>query len=237
MAMVKKLVPDRARKKFERVDLVSNVTEWIRKEILSGKLAVGSKLPAEGKLAEEFGVSRNVLREAMRNLRAMGLIEISQGRAPRVKASDPETAVMAMESILRDSDNKLLHLTEVRYAIEVGIVILACKRRTNVDLDKLKQCLEQLKQAAEQDIQIEKDYEFHRLLADATRNPVYTYIFEALSGLIKRSQQITYPHDGLLHAISGHSAIYKAVAEQDEIAAAEAMRRHLKDAEADLLAG
>ena len=111
MAVQKKLLSGRDRKKFARVDLVSNVTDWIRREILSGNLSVGNKLPAEGKLADEFGVSRNVVREAMRNLRSMGLIEISQGRAPRVKASDPETAIIAMESLLRDSENRLIHLT------------------------------------------------------------------------------------------------------------------------------
>ncbi len=237
MAVRKKLLSGRERKKFARVDLVSNVTDWIRREILSGNLEVGSKLPAEGKLADEFGVSRNVVREAMRNLRSMGLIEISQGRAPRVKASDPETAIIAMESLLRDSENRLLHLTEVRYAIEVGIVILACRRRTDHDLERLNKCLDELKLASQQNEQIEKDYEFHRLLAEATSNPVYVYIFETLSGLIRKSQQTTYPRDGLTHAIAGHTAILNAVTARDETVAADAMRRHLHDAEQDLLAG
>lgn len=231
-----KLNTGKLKQQFERIDLVARVTDWIRGEILSGKLAPGAKLPSEGNLAAEFGVSRNVIREAMRNLRSMGLVEISQGRAPRVKASDPETAVIALESLLRDSDNRLIHLTEVRYALEAGIVRLACLRRTPEQLQRLRDCLEALKHAHSQNLQIEKDFEFHRILAEATANPVYVFTYETLSGLIRKSQQTTYPHgDGLTHAISGHTAILDAVEKRDCELAGQAMQSHLRDAELGLL--
>lgn len=221
--------------KLERGDLAARVIEVLRGEIVTGKRLAGSRLPAEGKLAEEFGVSRNVIREAMRAMRAMGLIEMSQGRAPHVKASDPAMAVDAMESMLRDIDNRLVHLTEVRFTLESEIAMLACRRRTAEDLVRLEECVEALKREPRQDRQIGMDYEFHRRLAETTRNPVFVYIFAALSGLIRKSQQTTYPKDGLVNAIAGHGAILAAVAARDEVRAAAAMRQHLKHAEAALL--
>ncbi len=234
MPPVKNIVTAKIKRGFERVDLVSKVTDWLREEIISGRLAVGSRLPSEGKLAEQMGVSRNVVREAMRNLRSQGLIEISQGRSPHVKESDSETAVIALESLLRDADNKLLHLTEARSALEAAIAVLACRRRTDSDLRELRNCLEQLMAEKERPRQMEYDYQFHRHLAAACGNPVFTFLLEALSGLIRRSQQTTYPKDGLAHAVEGHKAILAAVAARDEGLAGEEMRRHLAHAEKTL---
>ena len=234
MTAVKNLVTAKVKKEFARTDLVSKITDWLRTEIISGRLAVGSRLPSEGKLAEQTGVSRNVVREAMRNLRSQGLIEISQGRSPQVKASDSETAVITLESLLRDADNKLLHLTEVRSALEVAIVTLACRRRTAADIRQLTGCVDNLVAASEQERQMGFDYQFHLVLAKSCRNPVFTYLLEALSGLIRRSQQTTYPRDGLEHAVKGHQAILAAVVARDEVRAAEEMRRHLLNAEKTL---
>ncbi len=231
MAEVKNLVTAKVRKNFERTDLVTKVTDWLRDEIISGRLAVGSRLPAEGKLAEQMGVSRNVVREAMRNLRSQGLIEISQGRSPHVKASDAETAVITMEALLRDADNKLLHLTEVRTALEEAIVTLSCRRRTPADLDALKKCVDEMVESAEQSRQMEYDYQFHHRLAESSGNPVFVFLLETLSGLIRRSQQTTYPKDGLAHAVHGHQAILEAVTVRDEQRASKEMRRHLENAE------
>ena len=205
-------------------DLVERVVTALRSAIITGKLRPGGKLPAEGKLATEFEVSRNVIREAMRELRATGLIAMSQGKAPQVKASDPATAVQAMEAVLRDADNRLEHLTEVRITLECGIASLACRRRTEADLAGLRECIDALQQISEQGGQIEMDYEFHRRLAHSTHNPVFIYIFEALSGLIRRSQETTYPHDGLTNALTGHQDILAAVTAGNEAAASSAMR-------------
>jgi len=208
-------------------DLVERVVSALRGDIVTGKLRPGGKLPAEGKLATEFGVSRNVIREAMRELRATGLIAMSQGRAPQVKDSDPATAVQAMEAVLRDADNRLEHLTEVRTTLECGIAALACRRRSEADLAALRECIDALTRISNQNGQIEMDYEFHRRLVHSTANPVFIYIFEALSGLIRRSQETTYPHDGLVNALAGHQQILAAVEARDEDAAVSAMRTHL----------
>jgi len=221
----------RKKRKNSGGDLVEQVVSSLRGAIIAGRLPSGGKLPSEGKLATEFGVSRNVVREAMRELRAMGLVEMSQGRSPRVKASDPITAVLAMEAVLRDADHQLEYLHEVRTTLESGIAALACRRRTPDDLARLAECIDALAQAREQNPQMELDYEFHRRLAETTRNPVFMYLLETLSGLIRRSQETTYPVDGWQNAVTGHREILAAVTAGDETAAAKAVRDHLGHAE------
>ena len=72
-----------------RLDLVQEVTERLREQILAGAFDADRSLPPEGQLGQALGVSRTVIREAMRILAAQGLVEVSQGRTPRVKPADP----------------------------------------------------------------------------------------------------------------------------------------------------
>jgi DNA-binding transcriptional regulator YhcF (GntR family) len=102
---------------IDRPDLVTHVTAGLRKHILAGKLQPGSELPPEAKLAESFGVSRTVIREAMRHLRSQGLVEVMRGRKPRVKAVSTEASVDAINLLLQRAEASLPHLLEARFVV------------------------------------------------------------------------------------------------------------------------
>jgi len=119
-------------------DLVSQVIDHLRKEIVSGSCAAGMSLPSEGSLAESLGVSRTVIREAMRSLRSQGLIVMSQGARPRVAEVDLRPTVESLELLLKRSRTTLLQLTEVRRPLESMIARLAAKRVSDTQIAALR---------------------------------------------------------------------------------------------------
>src|SRR5438874_3211231 len=106
--------------------LVRKAEEHLRKQIL--KQGANDLLPSQGELAASLGVSRTVLREAMKHLEAEGLIEIAQGRRIRVSPAGPQASMRTLDAMLRRSDASLAHLLEVRRPLEGEIAALAADR-------------------------------------------------------------------------------------------------------------
>ena len=119
-------------------DLVAQVIDHLRKEIVSGSYAAGMSLPSEGSLAETLAVSRTVIREAMRSLRSQGLIVMSQGARPRVAEVDAGPAVESLGLLLTRSRTTLLQLTEVRQPLESRIAALAAERASAAHIKALE---------------------------------------------------------------------------------------------------
>lgn len=228
VAVRKKLKP------IQRLDLVRCVAEQIREQILAGVYKSEETLPSEGKLAEAFDVSRTVIREAMRILGAQGLVETSQGKQPRVKPADSETAVSSLRLFLRRGDHALLDLLEVRRPLETAIATLAAQRATPEQIKLLRASVEKIANAQSLARGMDADIEFHKLLAEASENSVFPLLLETLAGLLLRSRQETFTHGGMERAIAGHRAILAAVEKRDPAAARRAMSNHLDKTEQDL---
>ena len=215
-------------------DLVAQVIDHLRKEIVSGSYAAGMSLPSEGSLAETLAVSRTVIREAMRSLRSQGLIVMSQGARPRVAEVDAGPAVESLGLLLTRSRTTLLQLTEVRQPLESSIAAHAASRVTDDQLTALQAAIDDLKQAASLKAQVDADIRFHDLLAAATGNPVFSVLLKAIGGLLDQSRRRTIKAAGPEPAIIGHREILAAVARHDAQAAEAAMRRHLDWAAHDI---
>jgi len=217
-----------------REDLVTQATEWLKQQILDGTFAVGGDLPAEGDLATQLGVSRTVIRESMRNLRIQGLIEISQGRRPRVKPPDSTPAANALEMLIRRSQSTSTHLMQVRIPLETEIAALAAQNRSEEGIVQMAGAIEQLKRAENVEARIVADVAFHRLLSEATGNAVFALIIGSIMPFLQTFQSQTYRNVGVDHAVSGHSEILQAVQRRDPDAARSAMLAHLAIAFQDL---
>ncbi len=216
-------------KRVERVDLVEEVTNSIRRRIFSGEYAVDMSLPSEGDFATEHGVSRNVVREAMRNLRALGLVEMSQGRRPRVKPAEVDAAKVPLEYVLRSTGNSLQHLVEVRRPLETEIAALAARRATAVDIERLEQSVARLESARTQKQRIDADIEFHRLLAEATGNPVFLLLLDTVSGMLHAFHKLKAFHSSRKKVtLHEHRTILAAIKDGDESRAQESMSNHLE---------
>lgn len=206
--------------------LVKRAEEQLRRQIL--KRGPNDLLPSQGELAATLGVSRIVVREAMKHLEAEGLIDIAQGRRIRVKPAGPQASVRTLEAMLRRSDGSLAHLLEVRRPLEGEIAALAAERIRPEELETLASTLIDLKALRTLDRRVDADLLFHRTLAVATRNPVFPLLLDTLAGLMRASRYASIGTHGVDAAVEGHEEILAALRARDPKAAREAMLRHLR---------
>ena len=222
-------------KPVEKINLVQEVVTRLRARILSRHFGPDGVLPSEGEMARGFGVSRTVIREAMHALRAEGLVEVSQGRPPRVRPVDPMVAATSLQSVLQRSDASLLHLVEARRPLEAEIAALAAQRAGASQKEALAEAIHRQETAKSIDDQIIADMEFHDLLAAASNNSVFQILLTTVTELLRRSRQTTITRVGRERALEGHRAILDAIEAGDAQAARNAMLHHLAMTEEDLL--
>ncbi len=220
--------------KIQPVDLVKEMVLRLRNRILAGQYGDSGDLPPEAKLSQAFGVSRTVVREAMRTLRAQGLVEVSRGRRPRVKLMDPQSMTEGLEALLMRSNVTLGHLGQVRRSVEEEIAALAAEHASEADVRAMQQTIDDQLVASSHEKQVATDTRFHELLAKSTCNPVLPLILTVLSPLLEQSRHITISRVGPERAVEGHSAILQAVRNGNANAARQAMLMHLHMAEEDL---
>jgi GntR family transcriptional repressor for pyruvate dehydrogenase complex len=217
--MSPKLVP------LERGDLVRGAVEQLRAFVLSRPR--DEELPSEAVLAQRLGVSRTVLREAMKHLQAQGLVLIAQGKRARVRPADPQAAIASLDVLLRRSEGSLLQLVEVRRPLEAEIVALAARRATPEALAEAEAAIAAQEAAATLEARIDADLAFHRALAKATGNPVFALLLDALAGLMRASRRTSLGKYGNRIPVEHHRAILDAVRRRDPAAARAAMDAHL----------
>jgi len=209
--------------RVRRVDLVQEVATRLEEQILSGQLVPGQAIPPEGQLSVQLGVSRTVIREAMRILGARGLVAVSQGKSPRVKPADPAHVVNSIAAFLQRTNHSLLHLVEVRRHLETSIAAMAAQRATPEQIAALEEANERLATAKTLDSQVEADMRFHTLLAEATGNPVFGLLLQPLTHLLRMSLRETLGRTGAKLASDCHRSILAAVQKGDPEGARQAM--------------
>jgi len=204
-------------------------------DIAAGVYPVGTQLPIEPELCTHYGVSRTVLREAMARMKSDGLIDTRQGRGSFVLAPSTRTP-FRFEAPAVQSTQSILELSELRLGVEGTAAALAARRRTPEQLQRLRQCLDEMAQALEQgDSGSAADLEFHRVIADATGNQHYRLFMEYLrrsyATAIDLARANSAQADGLSQiAQDEHRAIYQAIADGDDEAAERAVKHHIRAA-------
>jgi GntR family transcriptional regulator, transcriptional repressor for pyruvate dehydrogenase complex len=175
--------PIRASRAFEEI------AAQIRSELAQGRLRVGSRLPSERALAEQFGVSRNTLREALRSLEHAGLIRLQKGATGG--AFITEGSSDAIGTGLLDMYHlgaiRPAQLTEARIWLEEIIVREACRRATAPDCDALEanvQAAGDAAKAGEFEKSVALHLEFHRMLARLTGNPIMVTVMDGVLGVL-----------------------------------------------------
>ncbi len=212
-------------------------------ETVCGKLAALARhdlqnddgwLPTERELSTQLGVSRSVVREAAKRLELQGLIEIRQGSGMKVVDKLHKPLSSALNLLVPDEKRRLAHLTEIRQALEPENARLAATRATAAQKRALRQTQNLLEQTLDFEEQIQADMDFHRLLAEASGNPIAALLMHSLSDLMQASLAHGYRRVTPAQAIKQHSGILQAIEKRDPAAAARAMQRHLLSAFADL---
>ena len=204
----------------------------LRDEIESGD----DKLPPERLMAERLGVSRTVLREATKRLELQGLLEIRHGSGIRAVNRLHKPLSGSLSLLLPELAERLRQLSEARAAIEPEIARQAALKAKAADVKQLRIIHERLVAAKTHDEAVEADIDFHRTLARIAGNEILKLLLESLADLGRESRRVTIGYVGQQRAIDHHTAILNAVSAHDEVAAAKAMKHHLKEAALDLAA-
>ena len=151
---------------------------------------MGSRLPSERALAEQFGVSRNTLREALRSLEHAGLVQLhkgAQGGAFISQRSDQAIAT-GLQDLFSVGAIQPAQLTEARIWLEAVVVREACKRATPEDIAALRRNVDETAAAMAADdfpLRAQKNIEFHRILARMTRNPIMEVLVNAVLDVLR----------------------------------------------------
>ncbi|BBD03046.1 MULTISPECIES: FadR/GntR family transcriptional regulator [Sphingobium] len=199
--------------------------------IKSDDLEVGARLPAEARLAEMFGVSRAIVREALMRLASDGITEARRGAGSFVKSRPSDRLSMFMPSTELPTT---LGSYEVRFVLETEAARLAATRRTVQEMAYVEEGMEMLRAAllSSEPAHVE-DMELHRRIAEATGNPAFLIAFDALHGDVDKIMRAgvdisrSRPPDVIATMLREHEQIVAAIRAQDPEGAALAMRWHL----------
>ncbi len=226
----------------ERRTLSQAITQSVLERIRAGEFRPGDRLPTEKDLMEEYGVGRNATREAVQALVAMGLVEVRPGRGATLLSvtgggmdSDTVSALL--------SDQAIEDLYEFRRLLEVEMATRAAERATDDEVADIEAACTRFHQAATRSNAASNtvstlDDEFHAAIARASRNALYSTVFDAISDLIDRARELTAKVPWAVErALVEHEAITKAIAAHDSSLAAGEMRVHIDGAIEAIRAG
>lgn len=214
----------------------------IRNMIFEGKLSAGDKLPPENILTEQFGVSRQTLREALRALEFIGLIEIKKGTAggPCIAEMDSAIAQEMLANYLYFKKLSMTHVTEFRKIVEPTATAIAAKNITDEELKELGEQVERARKASLESPVLwntgRYDLDFHRFIGRCTRNPFLEIVIDFLETVM---EDMKHHHlvekKYYLEIFKAHERIYAAMLKRDPELAQKEMHDHIVDVENHLL--
>jgi GntR family transcriptional regulator, transcriptional repressor for pyruvate dehydrogenase complex len=197
--------------------------------IVEGRLQPHQRLPSEKDLAAALGVSRPTLREAVRGLMALRIVEARHGDGTYITSLAPELLAEPIDFLLRLDKDNLAILGETREVLESNIAQLAAARAKAEDIQALERTVAQYAQAIDDiDRCIELDQAFHAQVARAARSPILASLISTVSMLARKSRQSTARSETIRRQSDvDHRRILEAIQQGDGEAAAQAMRSHL----------
>jgi GntR family transcriptional repressor for pyruvate dehydrogenase complex len=205
------------------------LTEYLLEEIMSGRLAVDNRLPAERELAQDFGLSRPIVREVLRGLHERGLITIIPARGAFVQAPTAAGGAKSLESLYRRSNATAREVMDARLMLETHAARLAAASAGPADIRALETCAEDCERADNVIDRARCDIAFHGLLARVSHNAVIETMFASITGLTFELMLRSHADaDVAARGLPYHRQILDAVRAGDADAAESAMRAHLE---------
>lgn len=217
--------------------LSDQVASGLLDMILANQLEAGHRLPSEREIGEQYGVSRTVVREAVRSLAAKGVVDVRMGRGPQVAAVDPATASEALGLFLHGRRFDYDRVHEVRLLLEVHVAALAATRATDLDVERIAAADARMRSAwegGEVDAVIAEDLEFHRAIAVATNNEIYPLLLDSIRGFLvavyRENLESGYGEQALIE----HGRILECIRSREAEGARSAMAAHIEAAARNL---
>ncbi len=216
-------------------NLAEKVASVLREQVVGGSYGEAARLPTESVMSLQFGVSRTVVREAVSRLKSEGLLVSRQGSGVFVH-SGAHLKPLRIEAGASRSEESVLHIVELRRAIEAESAALAAQRRDRRDLDAMKGALRDLDNAVSRgEDGVAEDVRFHRTVAEASRNPYIISVLEFLGQYLQGATRITRANESrradFASAVkSEHAAVLAAISQGVPAAARRAAARHMDNA-------
>lgn len=221
--------------KLSRETLAEQAARNLMAFIEAKDLKPGKWLPPETQLAADLGVSRPVIREALKSLEGKGIIEVVSGKGAVVKPLDSEVLRLFFQRAMRIESEAIIDLMELRRALEVQSVALAARRHTPEELSQLTDIVAEMRRNLDNpDAYVALDVVFHQLIATMTRNAMMVHMVvalrEALKEVLQESLLRPYAEEQLERVQVGHEAILASLVQSDVLEAERAMSVHFDEA-------
>lgn len=219
-----------------RTKVYEGVAKQLQRFILE-KLKPGDKLPSERELAEMLRVSRSSIRDAIRGLELMGMVEPRQGAGTIVREPSAESGINSLANALKRRRELVAELLDFRKMLEPPLAARAATHASPEEVREMEEILQrQESKVSRGELAIVEDAEFHYSVAVASGNSVVLKVIDILMALLRDTRERSLQLPGRQQkSLAGHRRILKAIKVGDAAAAQSAMRRHIEDIEAILL--
>jgi GntR family transcriptional repressor for pyruvate dehydrogenase complex len=218
---------------MEKTSTAERIVENLINLIKQRSLNIGDKLPAERQLCEMIGVSRPILREALKALQVMNIISIRQGAGAYVKSLEPKDVVEHLDIVLH-LDSSLYHdLYEARRILEGSLARMAAAKISDEELSKLEESIRQAAEGIDDErIFFQRDLELHEMILKAAGNRVLPIFMQSINKLSLMMREKTNARPDIRQkVIRDHKLILRALKKRDPEMAAEAIERHITNVE------
>ena len=217
----------------DRSSCADDVFRWVLDRVGSGEWRPGTVIPSERQLAEQLGVSRVPVREALSMLKSLGIVEIQQGRRSLVRQMDTAMLQQLFPLVFRlEGQESFLKIFDLRLAVESRTAFLAAERRTREDADALADLTRQFRshQSKDSPAFVGLDLSFHVRIAEATGNPFFPLLLRTFSGFViySQSEGCRNSLERRIRAVQAHESILDAIVDQDAPRAQVEMEAHLR---------
>ncbi|KQT14170.1 FadR/GntR family transcriptional regulator [Ramlibacter sp. Leaf400] len=214
----------------------AKVFDFLREQLLEGRIRSGDRLLPERELALQMGVSRPIVREALRALSMMGVVEIRERVGTVVRQPDVSVLGDVFAFSLAQVPDAIDDVMQARIALECQAIRLACQRATTADIERMRGALDAIEATVnDADGGGLADFEFHMALVRASRSDTMVQLYGAMAGLLTRSHRdrralVEHHHDEAMKrtVVEDHRRLLEAVIGGDEDAADQALRQHFR---------
>jgi GntR family transcriptional repressor for pyruvate dehydrogenase complex len=213
----------------QRLTVVDDILLQLKNRLRHSRLGQDRRLPSERELARELGVSRPSLREALRTLAHMGVVDTRQGSGTQIAPSGSKVLRAPLEFLLALEQPSIADLLETRELLEVYLAGRAAERRTEEDLGRLRQALLEMRLHLERPEEVtDPDVRFHQAIAAAAHNPLLENMMNCLGESLRDMINAAWPGvSDLGVSQKSHEEIYRAIENRNPRAARRAMTRHM----------
>jgi GntR family transcriptional repressor for pyruvate dehydrogenase complex len=223
---------------LERLDLArretvsTEIARRILTYLLAGNVEPGQRIPSERKLAEALGVGRSVVREALKSLTLLGLVDVRQGDGTYLRSTESDLLPQSIEWGLMLGQKRTADLVEARRHLEEILAGLAADRRSEEDLEYLRVHLAEMRASFDDpDRFVAADIAFHMRVTEAARNETLGGVITGIRSLLQVwISRVMHSQDSYEPSLDEHIAVLAAIEAKDAVAARAAMRAHMDGA-------